>query len=185
NTAVKGPIAEGTAGRARGRVGRRREFISPGRESHRLAALFLSSQRRIEVALRHIQIGRESQDNEQWHMLLWSDLCQQKGIRLSWFRHFLLPRKMTFVYFCLTRLIYRVNPIWSFAMNAAFESHAEHEYMLFAQEHPEFDQEPVESVWFSRYPRQTTLGDLVRRVGLDERDHMNRSLDEIRRLRGG
>ncbi len=161
------------------------ENVSYGLLSRLHCATRPPSRERVEIALRHIQMGREAQDNEQWHMLLWSDLCQQKGIRLSWFRHFLLPRKMTCVYFCMTRLMYRINPVWSFAMNAAFESHAEHEYMLFAQEHPEFDQEPVDSVWFSVYPRQKTLGDLVRRVGLDERDHMNHSLDEIRRLKGG
>jgi len=139
---------------------------------------------KIEVALRHIRMGRESQDNEQWHMLLWMDLCHQKGIKLSWFKHFLLPRHMTFVYFHMTRIMYRVKPEWSFAMNAAFESHAEHEYMLYAREHPEFENEPVESAWFAHYPRQKTLADLVRRVGLDERDHMNHSLDEIKRLNG-
>ena len=137
---------------------------------------------KIEVALRHIQMGRDSQDNEQWHMLLWADLCQQKGIKLSWLKHFLLPRHMTFVYFYMTRIMYWINPVWSFAMNAAFESHAEHEYMLYAREHPEFETVPVDSVWFAYYPRQKTLADLVRRVGLDERDHMNHSLDEIKRL---
>ncbi|MFO7937313.1 MAG: hypothetical protein R6V06_06890 [Kiritimatiellia bacterium] len=139
--------------------------------------------KKIEVALRHIEMGREAQDNEQWHMLLWADLCEQKGIRLNWFKHFLLPRHMTFVYFYLTRIMYWLNPVWSFKMNAAFESHAEHEYMTFAKEHPEFDEEPVESKWFGIfYPRQKTLGDLVRRVGLDERDHMNHSLEEVERL---
>ena len=137
---------------------------------------------KIETALRHIRMGRESQDNEQWHMLLWADLCQQKGLALSWFRHFALPRHMTFVYFYMTRIMYWIKPEWSFAMNAAFESHAEHEYMLYAREHPEFEDEPVDSVWFSVYPRQKTLADLVRRVGLDERDHMNHSLDELKRL---
>lgn len=67
-------------------------------------------------------------------------------------------------------------------MNAAFESHAEHEYMLYAQEHPEFEEELVESIWFAHYPKQKTVADLIRRVGLDERDHMNHSLDEIKRL---
>jgi hypothetical protein len=141
------------------------------------------SREQVETALRHIQMGREAQDSEQWHMLLWADLCHQKGIRLSWFRHFLLPRQMTFVYFCLTRIMYKMNPAWSFKMNAAFESHAEHEYMLYAREHPEFESVPVDSVWFAYYPRQKTLADLVRRVGLDERDHMNHSLDEVKRLK--
>jgi hypothetical protein len=128
-------------------------------------------------------MGRESQDNEQWHMLLWADLCHQMGIKLCWIRHFVMPKTMTLVYFCITRVMYWLNPVWSFAMNAAFESHAEHEYMLYAQEHPEFENTPVDSVWFKYYPRQKTLADLVRRVGLDERDHMNHSLEEIERLK--
>ena len=140
---------------------------------------------KVEVALRHIQMGRESQDNEQWHMLLWADLCHQKGIRLGWFRHFVIPKAMTLVYFFITRIMYWLHPVGSFAMNAAFESHAEHEYMLYAKEHPEFENETVDSVWFKYYPKQRFLADLVRRVGLDERDHMNHSLEEIERLTRG
>jgi ubiquinol oxidase len=140
------------------------------------------SEQKIKDALRHIDMGREAQDNEQWHMLLWADLCQQNNIKLNWFKHFRLPRHLTFVYFYMTRIMYWLNPVWSFKMNAAFESHAEHEYMLYAQEHPEFDDVDVDSIWFEYYPRQKTLGDLVRRVGLDERDHMNHSLDEAARL---
>jgi len=137
----------------------------------------------VEKALRHIQMGREAQDNEQWHMLLWADLCHQKGIKLDWVYHFVMPKTMTIVYFWITRIMYWLNPVWSFTMNAAFESHAEHEYMLYAQEHPEFENAPVESRWFKYYPKQKTLADLVRRVALDERDHMNHSLEEAERLR--
>jgi hypothetical protein len=115
-------------------------------------------------------------------MLLWADLCHQMGIKLRWVRHFVMPKAMTFVYFLITRAMYRINPVWSFAMNAAFESHAEHEYMLYALEHPEFETMPVDSVWFRYYPKQKSVADLVRRVGLDERDHMNHSLEEIERL---
>jgi ubiquinol oxidase len=139
-------------------------------------------QEKVETALRHIQMGREAQDNEQWHMMLWADLCHQKGIPLDWAFHFLLPKMMTLTYFWITRIMYWLNPVWSFAMNAAFESHAEHEYMFYAQEHPEFENEPVDSVWFKYYPKQKSLADLIRRVGLDERDHMNHSLEEVERL---
>ena len=137
---------------------------------------------KVETALRHIRMGREAQDNEQWHMLLWADLCRQRGVKLGLIRHFLIPRAMTFGYFFLTRFMYRLNPVWSFSLNAAFESHAEHEYMLYAKEHPEFERESVESVWFKYYPAQRSLADLLRRVGLDERGHMNDSLLEIERL---
>lgn len=155
---------------------------------HLLSKLYSGTKKvpeaRVETALRHIQMGREAQDNEQWHMLLWADLCHQKGIRLDPIYHFLMPKLMTLTYFWITRIMYWLNPAWSFAMNAAFESHAEHEYMLYAKEHPEFENEPVESVWFRHYPKQNSLADLIRRVGLDERDHMNHSLEEVERLQG-
>ena len=154
---------------------------------HLLSKLYSGTKKvpfeKVEIALRHIQMGRESQDNEQWHMLLWADLCHQMGIKLCWVRHFAIPKAMTLVYFVITRVMYWLNPVWSFDMNAAFESHAEHEYMLYAKEHPEFESMPVDSVWFKYYPKQGSLADLVRRVGLDERDHMNHSLEEIERLK--
>lgn len=154
---------------------------------HLLSKLYSNTKKvpaeKVKITLRHIQMGRESQDNEQWHMLLWADLCHQMGIKLCWLRHFLIPKAMTFAYFLITRVMYWLNPVWSFTMNAAFESHAEHEYMLYAREHPEFESMSVDSIWFMYYPRQKSLADLVRRVGLDERDHMNHSLEEIERLK--
>jgi hypothetical protein len=189
---------------------------------HLLSKLYSGTKKvpagKVETALRHIQMGRESQDNEQWHMFLWADLCRQKRIKLGGIRHFVIPKAMTLVYFLITRVMYWLNPVWSFAMNAAFESHAEHEYMLYAKEHPEFENMPVDSEWFTPYqqefspsqadkpidlqdvattrlgvsscgagfkyyPKQKSLADLIRRVGLDERDHMNHSLEEVERLK--
>lgn len=138
--------------------------------------------RPVEVALRHIELGRHSQDNEQWHLLLIEDIMRQKGMKQSWLRGALLPRLLAFQYLFLTRIMYRLKPAWSFAMNAKFESHAEHEYMRLVQEHPEWENEPVESEYFAYYPKQNTLADLFRRIGLDERDHMNESLEECERI---
>lgn len=129
-----------------------------------------------------IDLGRDAQDNEQMHMMLVEDILHQKGIKLGWLQHRLIPRVMAFVYYYLTRIIFFIKPEWSFAMNAAFESHAEHEYMKMAVSHPEWDSESVESVHFDKYPRQKSLADLLRRIALDERDHMNHSLEEVERL---
>jgi hypothetical protein len=134
---------------------------------------------KTDALLRLIDLGRESQDNEQWHLLLLSDIARQKGIKLRWFHHYLIPRILAFKYDLLSQLLFWLNPRWSFAMNAAFESHAEHQYMLFAKENPQWDQEPVESEYFQHYPRQKTLCDLIRRISLDERDHMYHSLAEL------
>ena len=135
-----------------------------------------------ESLLHLIDLGRESQDNEQYHMLILDSIIHQKGIKLGFIRHFILPRIMAFVYFYLTRLIYFVSPITSFKMNASFESHAEHEYMKMAKANPQWDNEPVDSEYFKYYPKQKTLNDLIRRIALDERDHMNHSLEEVERL---
>ncbi|MBU0580516.1 MAG: hypothetical protein KKA19_05000 [Candidatus Margulisbacteria bacterium] len=131
---------------------------------------------KVDHRLGHIELGRKAQDNEQWHMLILDDLIKQKGIKQGWIKFHLIPRILSLGYYYLTRLMYRVNPIWSFEMNAAFESHAEHEYMKISQENPDYNQEPVTTAYFQYYPKQSSLADLLRRIGLDERDHMHESL---------
>lgn len=142
------------------------------------------SMEEVELLMSHIDMGRVAQDNEQFHMLLLADIFRQQGGKLGWFRHFLVPRLLAFIYLFLTKAIYRVKPEASFAMNAAFESHAEGQYMLLAKENPQWETEPVESVYFKYYPKQRSLSDLLRRIALDERDHMNHSLEEVERLKG-
>jgi len=148
---------------------------------HRLSRLYLrrpaAPPRKTARYLSWIDEGRKAQDNEQWHLFLIDDILRQKGIKLGRFRYTLMPFLMAFTYHHLTRLIFRLNPVWSFRMNAAFESHAENEYMRMAAENPEWDDERIDSTWFSVYPRQKTLGDLIRRIALDERDHLHHSLE--------
>ena len=135
-----------------------------------------------ETALRHIDLGRHAQDNEQAHLMLIEDIMRQKNMPQGWLRASLMPRLLAFGYYYFTRALYRVRPQWSFAMNAAFESHAEHEYMKMAKENPAWDDEPVDSAYFAYYPRQKSLADLLRRIALDERDHKNAALEELERL---
>lgn len=74
-----------------------------------------------------------------------------------------------------------MRPRWAFALNADFEDHAEHEYMAFVEEHPEFDAEPAESVFLDDYGHFDSLGDLLRNIGVDERHHKEDSLDWMTR----
>jgi hypothetical protein len=153
---------------------------------HGLSRLFSQSGEpdgeKTRELLHVIELGRSSQDNEQYHLLLVDSIIHQKKIKLGWLRHYLMPRLMAFGYYYFTRLLYAFRPAWSFAMNAAFESHAEHEYMTMAKENPQWDNEPVDSPYFEYYPGQKSLNDLLRRIALDERDHMNHSLQEAERL---
>jgi len=149
------------------------------------AAYHQPQDERTSRNLHWIDLGRESQDNEQWHMLLLEEIIEKKGIKTSPLLYRWLPLAMAFVYYGLTRLMFFVYPHSSFYMNAAFESHAEHQYMLMAKENPEWDDEEIDSKYFDKYyPRQKTLGDLIRRIGLDERDHMNHSIAEMDKLEG-
>jgi len=134
--------------------------------------------------IRLIELGRKSQDNEQSHMVIIEDIMRQKGVKQGWFRTFFIPRFLAFGYLGLTRLMYGLNPKWSFSMNAKFESHAEHEYMKMVKEHPEWENEPVETEYFQYYPKQPNMAELFRRVGLDERVHMEESMKEYTRLTG-
>ena len=56
--------------------------------------------------------------------------------------------------------------------------------MLLVREHPEWEEEPVDLPSFEFYPRQRSLADLFRRIGLDERTHMSTSMEEYERLTG-
>lgn len=157
---------------------------SYNRVSRRYAKTQYTEEKPLLQDLRHIAMGRVAQDNEQNHLILIEDIMRQKGMKQGWLKDFLMPRCMMAGYHVLTRVMYCIKPEWSFAMNARFESHAEHEYMRMVQEHPEWEDEPTESVHFKHYPRQKSLADLFRRIGLDERDHMNESLEEYERLTG-
>jgi hypothetical protein len=63
----------------------------------------------------------------------------------------------------------------AFLFNAEFEDHAEHVYAKFAEDHPEWDEQEVKTTELKEYGEYKTWGDFFRRIGLDERDHMNTS----------
>jgi len=135
---------------------------------HLISRLFSTttkvSAENISAPLNWINMGREAQDNEQDHLFLMEQVIHHKGIKLGWFNNSFLPKVMAFKYLLLTRIMFKIKPAWSFNMNAAFESHAEHEYMKLAHAHPEWDNENIDYLNFRKYPPQNSLGDLVRRA---------------------
>jgi ubiquinol oxidase len=48
----------------------------------------------------------------------------------------LIPQVIAFFYYQISWLLYVFKPAWSYRLNAAFEDHAEREYMQFVAEHP-------------------------------------------------
>lgn len=64
-------------------------------------------------------------------------------------------------------------------MNAQFEDHAEHEYMEFVAENPQFEVEPFKSLFEEDYASFESVADLFRQIGHDERMHKEESLEAI------
>ena len=127
--------------------------------------------------------SRLQQDNEQWHLFILEEWVHRQVIRESFMLHRVVPQVMAFVYYHISWLLYVIKPEWSYRMNADFEAHAEREYMLFVQEHPELEHEPFESVFKKDYGEFASMADVVRQIACDERHHKEESLALIEQAR--
>lgn len=130
-----------------------------------------------------VRESREQQDNEMWHLLILQELIQRRGGREGLFRFRVIPQLIALAYYHVSWMLYVLKPAWSYRLNADFEDHAEHEYMLFARENPSFESEPFESEFSAQYGRFDSLAELMRQIGLDERHHKDQSLARIARAR--
>jgi len=120
--------------------------------------------------------SRAQQDNEQWHLLILEDLVERSGKRENFVRYRLFPQVIALAYYHLSWALYVIRPAWSYALNVDFEDHAEHEYALLVQEHPEWDATPYEGPFTEDYGAFSSLADLFRQIGHDERVHKVESL---------
>ncbi len=123
-----------------------------------------------------VKEARQQQDNEQWHLLILEEYIHRNQIKEGFLRHRLIPQLIAFVYYHVSWLLYVLRPEWSYRLNYEFESHAEHEYMLFAKEHPELEHEPFASCFKKDYGDFPTMADVVRQIGYDERAHKEESM---------
>jgi ubiquinol oxidase len=123
-----------------------------------------------------VRESRVQQDNEQWHLLMLEEIKSKKGIREGFIRYWLIPQALAFVYYNISWLLYVIRPKWSYLLNVQFEDHAEHEYMEFVAENPYLETEPFESIFKEDYGEFTSLADLFRQIGYDERVHKLESL---------
>ena len=130
-----------------------------------------------------VKEARQQQDNEQWHLLILEEMTSKKELKENFFLHRLMPQAIAFFYYHISWLLYVMKPAWSYALNADFEDHAEHEYMEFVREQPELEHEPFESDFEKDYGDFENLADLFRRIALDERLHKEESVARIERAR--
>ena len=117
-----------------------------------------------------VRISRWEQDNEQWHLLILEELVGEDPAG-SWFKNRVIPQILAFGYYQYSWLTYAIKPSWSYRLNADFEDHAEHEYALLVQEHPEWESTNFHSHFADEFGQYDSLADLFRQIGYDERLH--------------
>ena len=144
--------------------------------------------RRPEFARRvfdRVTQHRRQEDNEQWHLLILEELIANQQIDEGKVRFLVVPQLLAFVYYQLSFVLYVVRPAWSYRLNADFEDHAEHEYILLVAEHPLWEHEPFVSEFAEDYGDFATLADLFRQISYDERQHKEASETAIAEARFG
>ena len=119
--------------------------------------------------------GREAQDNEHWHLLLIEEKIREDAAKQPWYLTPPLPALMVGPYVLLSWAMARTAIHRAFVLNGEFEDHAEHTYAQLVEDHPEWEKQPVASTVVQGYGSFRSWADVFRRIGLDERDHMNNS----------
>lgn len=119
--------------------------------------------------------AREAQDSEYWHLLVVNEKMKIDGIKDPWYLVPPVPLLMVGLYAAIMHLMAIFSMRRAFLFNAEFEDHAEHVYAQFVEEHPEWEQQPVDNDLMKGHLTLPSWADVFRRIGLDERDHMNTS----------
>lgn len=127
-----------------------------------------------------VRISRFEQDNEQWHLLILEELVAEDGKQYGFVKHRIIPQVLAFAYYQLSWIMYSIRPAWSYRLNADFEDHAEHEYALLVQEHPEWEHEKYEGEFVADYGEYDSKADMFRQIGYDERLHKLESVSRMK-----
>ncbi len=119
--------------------------------------------------------GRAAQDNEYRHLLLLEEKLREDAVPDPRYMRQPLPSLMIGSWTLIMWAMARVDMRRAFLLNAEFEDHSEHYYAQLVDDHPEWEDQPVTSARVREYGSFASWADVFRRVGLDERDHMNNS----------
>ena len=110
-------------------------------------------------------------------------MVSRRKIREGFIRFRLFPQLLAFTYYHISWMLYVLRPGLSYRLNADFEDHAEHEYMLFVRDTPEMEGERWNSEFEQDYGTHTSVANLLRQIGLDERHHKQQSAARINQAR--
>ena len=129
----------------------------------------------VEEAQIIMKSARDSQDNEYWHLRVVNEKMKEDGIKDPWYLFPPIPLLMVGFYAAVMHVMALTSIRRAFQFNAEFEDHAERAYAQFVDEHPEWERQPANNVPFEEHMELSTWANVFRRIGLDERDHMNMS----------
>ncbi len=132
---------------------------------------------KVNKAQNVITWGREAQDNEYMHLLVIHEKMKEDGIRDRWYLSPFVTFSVVLIYITASRLLAFFSQKRAFLFNAEFENHAEHVYAKLVEDNPQWENQAVTNPLVKKYADVETWADVFRRIGLDERDHMNHSFE--------
>ena len=141
-------------------------------ESHEHRRL---ARRADEQARAIMEWAQAAKDNEYWHIRVVTEKIKEDGARRPFYHAEPLPTLIEASYVSMNWVMAQVGLRRAFLMNAEFEDHAEHTYAKLVDDHPEWERQPVKSPVVQEWGSFASWADVFRRIGLDERDHMNAS----------
>lgn len=144
------------------------------RESTRMTEHY-RDQGLVETSQEIVRWSREAEDREYRHLRIIEEKMREDAARDPWYLARPTPQFMVRSYSVLTWSLAQFDIRRGFLLNAEFEDHAEHTYAELVRDHPEWEEQPVASELVKGYGDLETWADVFRRMGLDERDHMNHS----------
>lgn len=130
---------------------------------------------KVQWAESVIEWGRHAQDNEFDHLQVIHEKMKEDGLKDSWYLHPFITFFIVLTYVIISKTVACLHIKRAFLFNAEFEDHAEHVYAQMVTEHPEWEEQKVTNPLVKAYADVDNWADVFRRIGLDERDHMNSS----------
>lgn len=121
------------------------------------------------------QWGREAQDNEYLHLLVIHEKMKADQLKDAWYLFPPIALSIVLSYVLIAKVIAFFHIKGAYYFNAEFEDHAEHIYAQAVKDNPKWETEKVTQELVKQYADVDTWADVFRRIGLDERDHMNHS----------
>lgn len=122
-----------------------------------------------------IEWSREAQDNEYMHLLVIHQKMLEDKMKDPWYLSGFVRYFVVLSYVIIAKTMAFFSQKRAFMFNAEFENHAENVYAGMVRDNPQWEKQKLTNEVVKQYADVETWADVFRRIGLDERDHMNHS----------